>query len=146
TRNVKFKFGTVGRMSLGEARVEARRLLSEMERGSDPLARKRKEAEDAARKGYTLRDALTAYLKGPVSERTRRDHTYAFKRHFDDWLDRPLVALTREAVRNRHERIARENGASTADTVMRYLRTVFNDAREIHEDLPEGITSAVKWR
>ena len=62
-----------------------------------------------------------------------------------DWLDLPLVAITREVCRKRHTKIGEENGTYMANGTMRVLRAIWRRARRQHPELPEPPTANVDF-
>ena len=59
-------------------------------------------------------------------------------------MDRPLAAITRTDVRERHEKLTDDNGIYLANRVMRHLRAAWNTLAKEHE-LPVCPTIAVHW-
>ncbi len=53
-----------------------------------------------------------------------------------DWADKPVVEITRRMVLDRHRKVGEDNGLSTANNVMRHLRSVLNFTAATHDDLP----------
>jgi integrase len=169
--------GAMTRVLLGQsddiAATEARKLakikIGEMQQGIDPNATKRKRKADAQRSGLTLAEGLAIYLAERDKLRPATKATYArdLRMTFGDYLDRPLIDLTPERVRDRHKdrktraiRVqakvehARDRkritaSPSRADGAVRALRAVVNYLRaERDMDLPDvarKITAANGW-
>jgi integrase len=164
-RQVRFVFRRVGEGTCQQARVEASGLLTQMSQGVDLVAERRDARETAKQKeasSITLRKALTLYLDSAKSKgrsaRTLKNVEAVLQRYLSDWFDRELPTITREEVRLRHQKIARDiargkyvqkskfhqqhtrsedSGRSTANDTMRSFRTVWNRARRQHIELPE---------
>ena len=100
--------GRVGQITLQKARQDAQQLIGEMVGGTDPVARKR----DQTAGGMTLREGweLTkeAMKKKGRSQATFDDYQSKIDCHLSDWLDLPLVAITREVCRKLHTKIGEE--------------------------------------
>jgi integrase len=137
------KFGVI---SLDDARDRAMKLLSRMGEGIDP----NKEKRIARAKGITLREAVEAYKtsRKNLSERTKSDISNLFNRYLAKWLDKPLAEITIEEVAKRHIQIvegikanpryptSKATGTSTANTTMRWLRTIYKHALAVNDSLP----------
>lgn len=144
-KTVRVSLGRHNHVSCEQARRLAQRRLGEMAEGLNPNAERR--AERARR--VTLRVAFNEYLKArsslkPSSVRHNRD---SMRLSFADWMDRPITAITKDAVAARHQTIGKERGHATANLSMRVLRAVLNFARVKYEDaggrslLPENPVS-----
>jgi integrase len=138
------RLGRVGQITLQKARQNAQQLIGEMVGGTSPVARKR----DTTAGGLTLRQAWelhqqTMKAKGG-SPATKADYEFKLKCHMSDWLDRPLVEITRQAARQRHMKVG-ENSPYMANGVMRVLRALWRRARREHPDLPESPTVNVDF-
>lgn len=153
----------------GEARNQARIEVGKLQQGIDPNATKRKRKADAQRSGLTLAEGLAIYLAERDKLRPATKATYArdLRMTFGDYLDRPLIDLTPERVRDRHKdrksrpiraqavvKHARDRkritaSPSRADGAVRALRAVVNYLRaERDMDLPDvarKITAANGW-
>jgi integrase len=53
-----------------------------------------------------------------------------------DWARKPLESLTRQMVVVQHRKLTEERGSATANSVMRHLRSVYNFAAALFDDLP----------
>jgi integrase len=89
----------VNELSLEEARKRAADLVLEMRRGVDPKARI---------VCATLRETMHAYRKarGTALRGRSLEHYSQIERYLGDWMDRPLIEITREHVEQRHKEIA----------------------------------------
>jgi Arm DNA-binding domain/Phage integrase family len=137
--------GRVGEITLQKARQDAEQLIGEMAGGTDPVARKR----DQTAGGMTLREAWElhqqAMTKKGNSQATFDDYESKIDCHMSDWLDRPLVEITRPVCNARHLKIGENNGTYMANGVMRVLRAVWRRARRQHPELPEVPTMNVDF-
>lgn len=146
-RTVRATIGRADIMPLDAARKRALSLLGQMAEGIDPnLAAKEKEAKE-----ITLSDAFTAFFenKQTLSGRTVDGYTRTRDLYLADWRKRPVVAITRQMVLARHQKIAHERGRITANNVMRHLRSVYNFTAAAHEEFPANpvtiLTQARAW-
>lgn len=92
----------------------------------------------------TLQAALEAYLARPKlrSDTHKTGMRQQFDLHLKDWLRLPLDEISKSMVAERHRSMA--STPSGANHVLKYFRTVWNNARRVH-DLPESPTMAVEW-
>lgn len=132
--NGKAKRITVGKLTRKTpeiARREARQMLADMDKGIDPKAKQK--ARDSL--SLTLEDALDEYLAGNsrLKESTRDDYRTRIKRYLGDWLDRPVVEISRDDVKEKHHEIG-ERSEAQANLAMRYLRAVLNHVMDNHFD------------
>lgn len=156
-------------VSAGEARKLAKIKIGTMQQGVDPNATKRLRKAEAVRNGLTLAEGLAIYLAERDKLRPATKATYArdLRTTFGDYLDRPLIELTPERVRDRHKdrktrpiraqavvKHARDRkritaSPSRADGAVRALRAVVNYLRaERDMDLPDvarKITATKGW-
>jgi integrase len=124
-----------GGISLHAARKRAEELAGTMRGGTDPVEERRRVTGDntTLREAWELYEAhLTAKERSPV---TRAGYWLLLKTHCADWLDRPLVEITRQAARARHVHIGEERGKYAANATMRALRAVWRRAGKEHEGL-----------
>jgi Arm DNA-binding domain/Phage integrase family len=139
------KLGRVGEITLQKARQDAQQLIGEMVGGTDPVARKRDETAG----GLTLRRAWGLYQqamkKKNRSPATLNDYQFKIDCHMSDWLDRPLVEITREVCNERHTKIGENNGTYMANGTMRVLRAIWRRTRRQHPELPESPTVNVDF-
>src|SRR3546814_604406 len=165
----RVRSGKADDVAAGEARKLARIRIGEMQQGVDPNVAKRQRKADAERSGMTLAQGLAIYLAERDKLRPATKATYArdLRTTFGDYLDRPLVDLTPERVRDRHKdrksrpilaqaRVehARDRkritaSPSRADGAVRALRAVVNYLRAERDlDLPDvarKINAANGW-
>ena len=143
-KQVRTKLGDHPSMDAKQARDLARKTLVEMRGGANPNEERRK----AKARGITLRDALDLHLAAkPLSPRTKDDYRYCCDQYLPDWLDKALaeIGTDRAGVRERHRRITEKHGASTADTVFRIFRAVYNRGLREHPELPANPTANVDY-
>jgi len=144
-----------------QARQEARSIQVLISKGIDPLEekrRRRQEREAEKKRQVTLREALDAYCSRPLKPRTRKDYSESIDCHLSDWLDKPLIEITRTMVSKRHAKIKAAilaKWAKTgkewsmagcgADAVLQLLGSIWNFATEQYEfELPTNPTTHLK--
>jgi len=118
-------------MSIEQARNSARKKLLSISDGVDPNARKK---ADIARL-VTLRECLNEYIKSrtALKESTAKDYRSSLENYLSDWLDKPLLNITRDNVECKHKEIG-EKSPSRANKIMRVLRAIFEYAHGKYED------------
>jgi integrase len=159
-KTVRYVFGKFGELTVAQARVHAEQLLAKMAMGENPMEERRAAREEAQRavvRGITLGEALTMYERYLKAKKrsaiTQEEYRQLVERNLEDWLDRPLVDITRADCRKRHEDIARGVakkrgdgfGEIAANKTLRAFRAIYNRASEENPDLPPRITASVNW-
>lgn len=122
----RLSLGKHGIITLQEARKKARKELSAMLEGKDPIVeKKRSEAY-----GKTLRDITDLYLKDrrDLKESSQQDIRKHLEKSFASWADRPVVAITRDKVATRFTELS-ERSPAQANQAFRVLRAILNYAR-----------------
>jgi integrase len=127
-----------GKLSLKEARREARDLLNAVAKRADPLAERRAAAAAAKKTEMpgSLRAEVKEYfrLEGPKL-RSRKEREAAFDRLVLPELgDKDVPAISRKDIVALLDDIEQERGASMADHVLRYLSRFFNWYASRNED------------
>ncbi|GAB2491224.1 tyrosine-type recombinase/integrase [Arenimonas alkanexedens] len=143
-KQVRAKIGDHPAISAKDARDLARKTLVSMRSGANPNEERRK----ARAKGITVRQALELHLAAKtLSPKTVEGYRYNCGQYLADWMDRPLVELgtDRAAVRERHAKITRQNGATTADSTFRVFRAIYNRGLREHPDLPANPAANVDY-
>jgi hypothetical protein len=99
--------------------------------GEDPIAEKK----DNALRGTTLQETFDDYLKTrkDLKPGTIKDYTRCIKSGYGDWLDKPLMEITKDMVELRHREMGKRSHAR-ANNTMRVLRALFNHAKNKLED------------
>jgi len=130
-RQHQLTLGRYGPLTVEQARKEARKKLGEVAKGNDPMAEKRK----AKSRNITLREAFDAYLNARknLKESTIADMRKAFAWGLKDWMDKPLVRISPDMVKRRHNELGKRSHAR-ANLAMRYLRAIYNFALANYTD------------
>jgi len=148
TRRVKV--GPHGHFTVQEARDDAREKLRDMARGVDPSVEKVKKKATSV----TLKKAKDAYVKDrnlkPLTLENIETHMNGV---FSDWKEKPISAITRQAVLERFREKSRVS-KSQANQAFRVLRAILNYARATYRPddqpvLPENpcqiLSDAKMW-
>lgn len=118
--------GSVDTIDLTTARRTARERLAEAALGGDPTREKR---EARARASVTFGSLVDRYLAHQEVQGRRNSTLYNaknhLKAHWEPFHIRPLSAISRAEVSNRHREIAAENGPHAADRALSVLGTFF---------------------
>lgn len=141
----RITIGPTNVLDLDTARKRAEAVLADLYKGIDPKA--------AARDRLTLHGALNDYLERNKALRPKSaaDYRAGVEHHLKSWLNLPLRSITPQMVVERHGAIAKEvksdgryKGESTANGVMRALRTIWNAAAEMDPTLPTNPTRILR--
>ncbi|HHF7348592.1 TPA: tyrosine-type recombinase/integrase [Legionella feeleii] len=124
--------GKYGNLTVEEARKQAKSLLGSVARGDDPIAEKKTKKVHA----MTLQQVLNDYLKArkDLKPRTLNDYQCVLHEVVPDWLDKPLVSITREMIAKRHTKHGQTNSKARANNAMRVLRAIYNYAMYEYQD------------
>ncbi len=148
--NRRSKRVTIGRadvISVDTARKRAMSILSDMAEGKDANAEKRRAAQEAITVGQAF-DRFFA-TRTSLSASSVDSYSRSCNYYLKDWRRRPLTEITRQTILKRHQHIAKENGAVTANNVMRHLRSVYNFTAAAHDEFPPNpvsiLTQARAW-
>jgi len=135
-RAVTVSIGVFPDYSLEDARVEAAQVYANIAKGINPNARKR--ADELLK--TKLQEVFDEYLRvrrrkdgKALKELTKKDYRKALEDTCSDWMDRPLVDITKERVKKRYQKGVLKSVART-NNAFRVLRAVFNFAQNEYED------------
>ncbi len=166
---LRILLGRADELSVDAARKRAIKTVASILDGKNPGAEKRASKVEASRAGLTLADGLAIYLaeKDNLRPATRLTYERDIRTTFGDYLDRPLVELTPDKVRDRHRdrknrpirsqarvetQQARQRikaSPSRADGAVRALRAVVNFLRVTRDlslpDVASKITATRGW-
>lgn len=117
------------KLTVKEAREEARKQLASMELGVDPIAERR--SVELAH--MTLRFALEDRIEvKKLKEHTARDYRAIAANAFPDWMDRPISLISGQMAIDRHRKITDDSGPFQANYALRILSAAFGHARGMH--------------
>ena len=131
----RITLGKVGVLTPATARKKALKMQAMMAAGKDPMLEKTRKKIV----GVTLQEVLEHYLSvRNLRPNTTRTYRYIVPRCMADWLDLPVVSITREMIEQRHielRKITRQgtSGEAQANTVMHILGTLLNFAAANYE-------------
>lgn len=131
-KSVQFTVGPYGVLTEDAARKKAQKLLQNMREGIDPRDTKR--ADEAMQ--VTLQQVCDAYVERPgkLKESSKAEMKRHVEKVFAAWKDKPIVAITEDAVRKRHREMVEKglNGKrgapASANASMVTLRILLNYA------------------
>ncbi|MCH7565298.1 MAG: integrase arm-type DNA-binding domain-containing protein [Gemmatimonadetes bacterium] len=126
-KHVRLKLGTANRMTLAEAREDARAALQRADAGEDPA----QEKEDRRRGLYTFGKMAAEVLEARAlrnRERTSQERARILERELlPTWRSRPVDSITRREVVHLVEAIARRGAPVLANRTLSLVRLIFND-------------------
>ncbi len=122
----RITLGKYGNITAEGARKQAKSLLGSVARGDDPIAEKKTQRVNA----MPLKQVLNDYLKArkDLKPRTLADYHSVLHEVVPDWLDKPIITITREMIAKRHSQHGATNSRARANNAMRVLRAIFNFA------------------
>lgn len=118
------------------AREEAEKLLRDLRTGTNPNEERRSRHEKAAQaqalaeteKELTVRRVFADYVESRnIKVSTAKVYKYVVYSRFEDWLDRPMISITRKDIKSRHAQISKKHPGD-ANHAMRILRALFEFA------------------
>lgn len=137
-RTVRVKIDRCDRMNLKEARRKARELMSQIQSGVDPTAKRRETA-------ITIAEALELHLgEKKLREATSESYKYHVEKYLPRYRNRAIVDLTRSEVRDLYDQFKVKHGQTTASGIMRTLRAIINTAMRIDETIEANPVHAVR--
>lgn len=126
-RKKRITIGKYGKITLKTAQEQALDHAAKIAKGVDVVDEKKQKKN----RGMTLQDALDEYLEDrKLKPSTIRDINICMK-DLNDWMDLPIMDITREMVARRHKLIG-EKSPARANGGMRYLRAILNRASRVH--------------
>jgi integrase len=146
--NKKWKLAMLGRsgeITVQKAIRDGKQILGEMVGGIDPVARERAQTAGGMTLGQAWELYQQALKKLGRSPATLKDYQAKIDAHLSDWLDRPLVQITRDVCHRRHTEIGESSGTYMANGTMRVLRAIWRRVRRQHPELPEPPTLNVDF-
>ncbi len=128
-KTVRVSLGKHGVLTTEEARREAKTKLAELAHGANPNALKK---EDRLRL-TTLQEVYNDYLAGrDLKPKTIQDYNNCLRLYLSDWLNTPVIHITRDQIEARHREIS-TRGEAAANLTMRLLRSILNFAAEYRD-------------
>jgi len=114
-----------------QARKEAHKLLGKIATGIDPLAEKKIEKI----KKVTLQEVFTDYIaaRKDLKSSSITDYQKGLKQVIPDWLDKPILNITKDMIAKRHAHHGETISKSRSNLSMRVLRALFNFAMHQYE-------------
>jgi integrase len=141
---------TIGRADLFAtdiARKKALGLLSEMAEGNNPNEEKRGTARERVTLAKSFQDFFAA--RTHLSPVTVQGYSRSAEIYLKGWRKKPINEITRQMVLKRHREISDQHGKTTANNVMRHLRSVYNFTTATHDEFPPNpvtiLTQARAW-
>jgi integrase len=122
--------GNYGSITPKEARDQAQAKLTEMIKGIDPTAEKRKDKVQAVSLEQVVKSYLKAKALKPLSVKDINTH---LNLNFKDWKGRPIIMVTRARVKKRFQEISKRSPAQ-ANQAFRVFRALWNYAVAEYRD------------
>lgn len=127
----RMTLGKYGKLTTEQARSEAKKLLGKIATGIDPIA----ERKEKQVKSITLKEVFDAYqiARKELKPLTLKDYNYLMNQVFSDWLNKPMLEITKDMIAKRHRKYG-EQSKARSNSAMRLLRALFNFAAGEYED------------
>ncbi|CAM3344672.1 tyrosine-type recombinase/integrase [Asticcacaulis taihuensis] len=143
-RTIRVTIGKYGTTTPEVARKRAMEILSEMANGNDPRS------EEITGADLTVKGAFDEFFnRRPLAKSSQFNYERTVRVYLKDWADKPIIEISRRMVLDRHKWLSDKNGAYTANTVMRHLRSVYNFTAAAYDDIPPNpvsiLTQARAW-
>ncbi len=134
----RMTLGKYGKLTVEQARKEAKSLLGKIARGHNPIAEKKAQKI----KDITLQQAFADYLTARKSLKatTILDYERVLKQVVPDWLSKPLANITKDLIVKRHAQHGENNSRARSNLAMRLLRAIFNFAMNQYQ-IEDGIAA-----
>ncbi len=134
-RTVRATIGRADIVPIESARRKAIELLGSMADGIDP-----NHTRQETHTQVTVKTAFSNFFtaKTDLAASTQDGYQRTCDVYLKDWSKLLLKEVTRQMVLNQHRRITDENGATTANNVMRHFRSVYNFNAALHDELPSN--------
>ena len=130
----RFTLSPADRMTVAEARAQARQVLAGMSKGRDPAVVRRAKRE----RSRTLSTMLDEYIEvRSLKATSAAKYRAVARRCYGDWLSKPIAEITPAMTRLRYEEVARRSVAE-ANSSMRVLRAVSRRAAIVLPDRADG--------
>lgn len=102
------------------------KLLGQIAMGVDPVAEKR----TAQIREVTLNEVFNDYVqvRKSLKPTTLINYKQILTKAFSNWVNKPLVSITKDKIAKQHEKLGEEHGEAYANLAMRVLRALFNFA------------------
>ena len=111
----RITLGRYGELTTEQARKQAQKLLGEIAQGHDPV----RESKEEILKRKTLGEVFEHYLSArkTLKPKTITDYRRVLNLHFSDWMGKPFLTITKDAIRKRHDKIGKGHGEAYANLV-----------------------------
>ena len=131
-KSIRLKIDRCDRISLSDARNQARSLLSQIQSGVDPTS-------GPSHSSLTLQQVLDYHLKErELSQQTHDNYNYHVSKYLKRYQKKQVADISRQEARDLLDRLIAQHGRTTAATVMRTLRTLLNTAKRLDETIKEN--------
>ena len=129
-KTVRVTLGKHGVLTAEQARKLAREKLVAMAQNINPNEIERENRV----KTISLKEVYLDYMSArpDLKATTKRDYQTCINIYFKDWLNKPMLDITRDMIEQKHSDLSRTS-AARANLAMRFLRALFNFAAEYRD-------------
>jgi integrase len=112
-------------MTVEQARKEVQKIKGDMACGANPFEKKEKQVREKTF-GEAYDEYMERYAKTELKLTSCKDVKLRLKKVLHLWSNRNLSSITKQEVRDLHDRIGKENGKYEANRVLSYICAIFN--------------------
>jgi integrase len=112
-------------ISVELARKEAQKIKLQIAMGENPLEKNKKQIKEKTF-GEACDEYMERYAKTELKPRSYKDIELRLKKVLPFWINKNLSSITKQEVRDLHDRIGRENGKVEANRVLECICAIYN--------------------
>lgn len=127
-RDQKIVIGQFPEVSIDNARKQALNYMGMIAFGNDPIAERRKNAQQKITLGAFYKEYIERHCK--VNKKSWRYDEREIEKFLSHWFNYRLSEIKQEDVRKLFDRITRDNGPYQANRILERLRGLYNKAIE----------------
>lgn len=129
-KTVRVSIGKHGVLAPEQARKIAKEKLASMAQGINP----NQVAKENQIRSISLQDVYLDYMNArkELKPTTKRDYKACIEIYFKDWVNKPMLEITRDMIERRHRELSMKSEAR-ANLAMRFLRALFNFSSEYQD-------------
>lgn len=136
--------GRINEINVADARDEAAKIKFAARQGSDLMAERRLEADQAKTLGEAYSEYLEVLKRRNASPRTFEGYEMNWRLCLSIHASKPLRSVSRAEIRRWHSKWG-QRGATTANHVARLFRAIYNHALKTTDGLPPNPAIAIDY-
>lgn len=136
--------GRINEINVADARDEAAKIKLAARQGSDLMAERRLEADQAKTLGEAYSEYLEVLTRRNASPRTFEGYEMNWRLCLSIHASKPLRSISKAEIRRWHSKWG-QRGATTANHVARLFRAIYNHALKTTDGLPPNPAIAIDY-